>query len=124
MTFVAGQLYWVPELILGFVILNRHSSNNDCFSFTEIKNKVKKCDKTSSDGTVGRVYPLDLWCLLGEYLNPEDIGRFAAICKGTHLIISTAKFWNNLYKRHVNFYNKVDCLNSNIIIFILNCTLI
>lgn len=50
--------------------------------------------------TAGNEYPIDIWFLISEYLRPEDVGRFAGICKMTYEVVSTAKFWFSLYKRY------------------------
>ena len=47
----------------------------------------------------GHEYPLDLWFLLGSYIEPDDISRFARICKGAHAVVHSAMFWHELYKR-------------------------
>lgn len=44
-------------------------------------------------------YPLDFWFLLSEYVRPEDVGRFAGICKSAWYVVNTPKFWFSLYKR-------------------------
>ncbi|XP_041367420.1 transmembrane protein 183-like [Gigantopelta aegis] len=48
----------------------------------------------------GRVYPVDLWYILSEYIYPEDIGRFAALCHDTYLIVCSCAFWRQLYLRN------------------------
>lgn len=45
-------------------------------------------------------YPLDFWFLLSEYVRPEDVGRFAGICKSAWYVVNTPKFWFSLYKRY------------------------
>ncbi|XP_075227126.1 transmembrane protein fates-shifted [Lycorma delicatula] len=63
----------------------------------------KKTVTESSSSSEGADYPLDIWFLLSEYIRPEDVSTFACICRSTHHVVSTAKFWFNLYKR---FYMK------------------
>ncbi|KAH9500491.1 hypothetical protein Btru_072067 [Bulinus truncatus] len=58
--------------------------------------KKKKKDKN----TGGIVYPADLWYMIGNYIHPDDIGRFAAICQAARLVTHTPTFWRNLYKRY------------------------
>lgn len=41
-----------------------------------------------------------LFLLLSEHISPEDVGRFAAICRTTCYIISTAGFWYSMYNRY------------------------
>lgn len=48
----------------------------------------------------GYQYPLDIWFLISEYITPEDVGRFAGICRSTYAVVCTAKFWFTLYRRY------------------------
>lgn len=45
-------------------------------------------------------YPIDLWYLVSSHIQPEDVLRFALICKQTYAITTTMKFWRAIYKRH------------------------
>lgn len=47
-------------------------------------------------------YPIDIWFLISEYIQPEDVKTFSLICLKTNLVISTAKFWFYLYRKHYN----------------------
>lgn len=63
--------------------------------------------KASTDGVVDvehvySTYPNDVWYLISEFIQPEDVLRFALICKQTYAITTTMKFWRTLYKRHYN----------------------
>ncbi|MBN3273996.1 TM183 protein, partial [Polyodon spathula] len=48
----------------------------------------------------GAEYPVDVWLLLASYIRPEDICKFALICKNAWAVSCTAAFWSRLYKRH------------------------
>lgn len=50
-------------------------------------------------GGDGVVYPIDLWFLIGSYIAPEDVSRFARICRDTHFVAHSARFWLSLYHR-------------------------
>ncbi|CAF2098412.1 unnamed protein product [Rotaria magnacalcarata] len=52
----------------------------------------------------GRDYPFDLWYLIAMYIAPEDIGRFALICRKTNQVINTIPFWISLFRKH----NKIE----------------
>ncbi|XP_044740602.1 transmembrane protein 183B [Chrysoperla carnea] len=69
---------------------------------------TRRRTKTESDETLrnigGNQYPLDIWFLISEHIQPEDVGRFAGICQSTLAVVYSAKFWFNLYKR---FYKSV-----------------
>ena len=47
----------------------------------------------------GIAYPIDIWFLIAEHVKPEDIQRFSAICRATHIVSHTARFWLTLYRR-------------------------
>lgn len=64
------------------------------------RRRLKSCQENSCEQTdEGKTYPLDIWFLISEYIRPEDVGRFAGICKTSFAVICTAKFWFGLYKR-------------------------
>ncbi|KAG5881678.1 hypothetical protein JTB14_030898 [Gonioctena quinquepunctata] len=48
----------------------------------------------------GLEYPIDIWFLLSEYIHPEDVGRFAGICRASFEVVCTAKFWFTMYRRY------------------------
>lgn len=41
---------------------------------------------------------MDLWLILSEYIDPEDVGTFAGICKDAYYAVSTPKFWLRMQK--------------------------
>ena len=47
----------------------------------------------------GVMYPVDLWYLIGSYVAPEDVRTFACICRDTHIVAHSARFWLSLYRR-------------------------
>ncbi|KAJ8360496.1 hypothetical protein SKAU_G00170210 [Synaphobranchus kaupii] len=61
------------------------------------KNKRRKENSECSDG---EEYPVDIWLMLASYIRPEDICRFALICKNAWTVTCTAAFWTRLYRRH------------------------
>lgn len=67
---------------------------------------AKKLSKTKianvDDNHVYNFFPNDIWFLISEYIRPEDVMRFALICKQTYTITTTLKFWKNLYRRYYN----------------------
>ena len=50
--------------------------------------------------TGGTDYPYDLWCLIGDYIDPECVAKFAVICKTSYTVVNTARFWSKLYQRY------------------------
>ncbi|CAI5688253.1 unnamed protein product [Oreochromis niloticus] len=61
------------------------------------KNKRRKENSESSDGVD---YPVDIWLVLSSYIRPEDVCRFALICRNAWTVTCTAAFWTRLYRRH------------------------
>ncbi|XP_005988507.1 transmembrane protein 183A [Latimeria chalumnae] len=70
------------------------------------KKKTKRNKDYAEDG-IGKDYPIDIWLLLASYIRPEDICKFALICKSAWIVTCIAAFWTRLYKR---FYNVDACL--------------
>jgi hypothetical protein len=44
-------------------------------------------------------YPFDVWYLISAYIAPEDIGRFALICRTTNRVINTSAFWILIFNK-------------------------
>lgn len=61
------------------------------------KNKRRKENSECSDG---EDYPVDIWLVLSSYIRPEDVCRFALICRNAWTVTCTAAFWTRLYRRH------------------------
>lgn len=66
----------------------------------DIRRRKKKSFTVTNDEINGNDYPLDIWFLISEYIRPEDVGRFAGICKSSYEVVQTAKFWYHLYKKY------------------------
>ncbi|TMS19115.1 Transmembrane protein 183 [Larimichthys crocea] len=68
---------------------------------TKVAHKKKnKRRKESSESSDGAVYPVDIWLVLASYIRPEDVCRFALICRNAWTVTCTAAFWTRLYRRH------------------------
>lgn len=63
------------------------------------RRRKKTVTEEDIDDRTGYDFPIDIWFLISEHISPEDVGVFAAICKTTLSVVSTAKFWSGLYKR-------------------------
>nr|XP_023029519.1 transmembrane protein 183 isoform X1 [Leptinotarsa decemlineata] len=61
------------------------------------KKTVSNSEDLNSDGNE---YHIDIWFLISEYIRPEDVGRFAGICRASFEVVCTAKFWFSLYRKH------------------------
>ncbi|KAJ8299805.1 hypothetical protein KUTeg_023865 [Tegillarca granosa] len=49
---------------------------------------------------IQRMYPVDLWLALSFHIDPEDIGRFAGICRYANMAVHTVQFWKHLYQTY------------------------
>lgn len=83
---------------------NLNTDSNEVKQDTSIKKlgshrKKKTVTLEVVNNESGIDYPIDIWFLISEYILPEDVGKFAAICKTSLAVVSSAKFWFNLYKR-------------------------
>jgi len=69
---------------------------------SETRKKHIKCKVTPEDlkNRPGIQYPIDIWYLIGQFIKPEDVKTFAAICKGSYCVTRTYSFWITMYKRH------------------------
>lgn len=72
---------------------------------TEATQTLAKANKSPNELEVNadhsyNYFPDDIWFLISEYICPEDITRFALICKQTHDITATLKFWRNVFNRY------------------------
>uniref|UniRef100_A0AAQ5X0Q1 Transmembrane protein 183A n=1 Tax=Amphiprion ocellaris TaxID=80972 RepID=A0AAQ5X0Q1_AMPOC len=64
------------------------------------RKKKNKRRKESSEISDGEDYPVDIWLVLSSYIRPEDVCRFALICRNAWTVTCTAAFWTRLYRRH------------------------
>ncbi|KAG8450831.1 hypothetical protein GDO86_003195 [Hymenochirus boettgeri] len=93
---------------------NEHSESYD--ELNNIENLGKKKKKPHKENTTGAEtgmnFPIDIWLLLSSYIRPEDVLKFALICKHAWIVTCTAAFWMRLYKRYyqVNAYLPVRLL--------------
>lgn len=66
--------------------------------------KLKQFTDTAiGDEHIYNTYPIDLWYQISSHIDPEDVTRFALICKQTYAITTTMKFWRTLYKCHYDY---------------------
>ncbi|XP_044035229.1 transmembrane protein 183A isoform X3 [Siniperca chuatsi] len=63
-----------------------------------VANAVEK--EESSESSDGGEYPVDIWLMLASYIRPEDVCKFALICRNAWTVTCTAAFWTRLYRRH------------------------
>lgn len=69
----------------------------------------------SSESSDGKDYPVDIWLVLASYIRPEDVCRFALICRNAWTVTCTAAFWTRLYRRWGGF---IDHLHLVVIIIL------
>ena len=56
--------------------------------------KAYKCENEART-----VYPLDLWFLIGQFIEPEYVKIFASICRGSYHVTCSRQFWLEMYAR-------------------------
>uniref|UniRef100_A0A7N6FF96 Transmembrane protein 183A n=1 Tax=Anabas testudineus TaxID=64144 RepID=A0A7N6FF96_ANATE len=66
----------------------------------KVARKKKNKRRKESESSDGEEYPVDIWLLLSSYIRPEDVCRFALICRNAWTVTCTAAFWTRLYRRH------------------------
>lgn len=66
------------------------------------KKSKKKLIERPNENHVYSDYHIDIWFLISEHISPENVGRFASICRKTDLVVSSPKFWFFMYKKYYN----------------------
>lgn len=61
---------------------------------------TKSKDDCNPDDQVYANYPVDIWFVIAQHIHPDDVCRFALICKTTASVVATPGFWYSLYKRY------------------------
>ena len=56
-------------------------------SLSSSTSKQKTVISSSSD----IVFPSEIWYLLGDYITPREVGKFASICKTSYSVVSSQK---------------------------------
>ncbi|XP_046826565.1 transmembrane protein 183-like isoform X2 [Vespa crabro] len=82
--------------------IKQKSLIKDLFHKKQSRNQKKKLNEKIRECN-GIDYPLDIWFIISEYIKPEDIGKFACICRSSYYVTTTAKFWFHLYKIYYKF---------------------
>lgn len=83
---------------------------NVSYAIRKVEPRRRRKTNSSSEEAkdrVGNDYPIDIWFLISEYIKPEDVGRFAGICKTSFEVVCTAKFWFSLYRRYYSNVSNV-----------------
>lgn len=64
--------------------------------------------KKGKSTSFGTVYPSDVWFYIARYIPPEDLSRFALICKDAYRVMLSVQYWKELCKRYftLTFSNK------------------
>lgn len=65
-----------------------------------VKTNRNANDKAIQENHQYNNFPIDVWWLISEHIAPDDVNRFALICKATYSIASSINFWKCIYKRH------------------------
>lgn len=74
------------------------------------RRRNRRSNLNETDNNSYNDYHVDIWSVISEHIRPEDVSRFALICKKTSFIVSSAKFWLALYRKH--YRRQIDMPNS------------
>lgn len=79
-------------------------ADSDDNEIEENKNKKPKKEifERLNDNHVYSDYHMDIWFLISEHISPENVGRFASICRKTDFVVCSSKFWFFMYKKYYN----------------------
>lgn len=92
------------------------SSDDDyTVQYQLIQSTQKLCSKNSpiiEHSYHGKDYPFDIWYLIAMHIAPEDVGRFALICRSSNQVVNTVPFWIALFRKYDihSFYLKSNLL--------------
>ncbi|XP_052866820.1 transmembrane protein 183 [Anopheles cruzii] len=71
-----------------------------------ISKSVRKRKTAATDDAAYNDYHINIWFHISDHIRPEDIGRFACICRKTAEVVESGRFWSQLYR---SYYDpKVD----------------
>lgn len=86
-------------------LLQNNIKGNDQRSSTTNgrRNRRKLKSHEDNDEEKGIDYPLDVWFIISEYIQPEAVGKFARICRSSYYVTTTGKFWFHLYKSYYKY---------------------
>ncbi|XP_043265327.1 transmembrane protein 183 isoform X2 [Colletes gigas] len=84
--------------------VDKSKKNSKDVLTNERRNRKSRISEASTEEeTEGIDYPLDVWFIISEYINPEAVGKFARICRSSYYVTTTGKFWFHLYKSYYRF---------------------
>lgn len=91
------------------------NDDDDAIERCNTKLKSKRKSKISSENFdpnhIYAQYAIDIWFLISKHIQPEDVCRFALICRQTAGICTSSSFWLNLYKK---YYRDIDGLPTRL----------
>ena len=53
---------------------------------------------TSEEPSEDKIYPAVVWQLIGDYILPEQIATFGAVCRDSYAVVSSPSFWLRLFR--------------------------
>ncbi|XP_028416141.1 transmembrane protein 183-like [Dendronephthya gigantea] len=113
---VSDESPWYDRTNIGETDDEENESQESCDDIEYLEAKtVKNFENISAGHEIlaqpGRQYPLDLWCILANYITPEQVQVFSCICRGSYFALSSFSFWLRLYKR---FISDSECLPARL----------
>ncbi|XP_058443182.1 transmembrane protein 183 [Malaya genurostris] len=87
------------KLLLDSTNESADDGDDDAIQGSSVKTSVE--DGIHEAANISYVdYVIDIWYLISEQIRPEDIWRFALICRKTYVVVQSAKFWQHIYKKY------------------------
>jgi len=92
---------WFEKSLDEFVFDSAPEDEEDeCYRDNNAGRRKKRSSSSKSGTDSGLDYPIDIWFILGEYIKPENVGRFACLCKSAYAVTQASKFWIRFYRRY------------------------
>lgn len=96
---------------------NNNANPSGTKTLANRKCTAAKRKKYESASTQGRIYPPDLWFLIGKHVKPESVQTFSLICRDSCTVVRTYQFWVGLYQRtfeDCRRMNSSECLEEEL----------
>ncbi|XP_015906528.1 transmembrane protein 183 isoform X2 [Parasteatoda tepidariorum] len=108
----AEEMLWYERDLEEFQLLEISTENRK-------KQLRSKALPDESQSRPGIRYPIDVWFLIGQAIQPEDVKKFALICKDSYFVSRSYSFWLRMYKRyyspniHLPIRLQPDCIEQS-----------
>ncbi|XP_053670221.1 transmembrane protein 183 [Anopheles nili] len=87
----------ISKITIAEIVQESEPSSED-LEHAEEGRAGKKCVIGDVARIVYNDYHIDVWFLVSQFIPPEDVCRFALICRKTAEVVQSGRFWTQLYR--------------------------